>query len=230
MPGYSGAAVFPAWRSIAVPELTLEKMSPEPPFRTAIREYIRREAKPVDKYSHQVRLYALTRRLGQELTYDDDVVFAAAWLHDLGVFAGHRPDDPEELARWDNVAYACEKTPELLARFGFPAEKVAAVVDAIRTHQPHAEPRTLAATLLRDADILEQLGAVGVLRAVCKIGRDTRYSTFSDVLPVLRAALEALPPQLRLEPARELAKSRTAVLRHFLESAEQEAAGSIAES
>jgi uncharacterized protein len=197
-------------------------MPPEAPYRTAIQEYIRHEAKPVDKYSHQMRLYVLTRQVGQGLEYDDDVVFAAAWLHDLGVFVGHRPEDPEELARWDNVAYACEKTPEILTRFGFPQEKVPAVVDAIRTHQPHANPRTTEATLLRDADILEQLGAVGVLRAVCKIGRDTRYSTFSDVLPVLRAALEGLPGRLKLEPARELAKSRTTALRQFLESAEQE--------
>jgi uncharacterized protein len=197
-------------------------MRSEAPYRTAIQEYIRRQAKPVEKYSHQERLYALTRQVGQDLEYDDDVVFAAAWLHDLGVFVGHRPEDPEELARWDNVVYACEKTPEILARFGFPQEKVPAVVDAIRTHQPHADPRTIEATLLRDADILEQLGAVGVLRAVCKIGRDTRYSTFSDVLPVLRAALEELPGRLRLEPARELAKRRTAALRQFLESAEQE--------
>ncbi|HEX4209782.1 MAG TPA: HD domain-containing protein [Candidatus Binataceae bacterium] len=202
-------------------------MSVEPAFRSAIQEYIRAEAKPVEKYSHQPRLYRLTRQIGKDLRYDDDVVFAATWLHDLGVFAGHRPEDPEQLGRWDNTAYACQRAPEVLRRLGFPAEKIPAVVEAIRTHQPSADPQTLEGTILRDADILEQLGSVAVLRAVCKIGRDTRFSTFSDVIPVLRKALDSLPERLRLERARELARGRIASLAGFLRSVEAESGGEL---
>lgn len=202
-------------------------MSYEAPYRAAIREYIRTEAKPVEKYSHQPRLYALTQQIGQDLTYDDDVVFAAAWLHDLGVFVGHRPDDPASLARWDSVAYAIDKAPQILARFGFPSDKIPAVLEAIRTHQPSTDPRSIEATIVRDADILEQLGAVGIFRAVCKVGRDTRYSTFSEVMPVLRHAVEVLPLQLRLEKAREMAAPRVALLKDFVESAERESQGQL---
>jgi uncharacterized protein len=202
-------------------------VSQEQPFRSAIRDYIRREARPVDKYSHQPRLYALTVQIGRDLTYDDDVVFAAAWLHDLGVFFGHRPEDPAELAGWDNVAYACAKAPDVLTRLGFPAEKIPAAVEAIRTHQPGADPQTLEGTILRDADILEQLGAIAVLRSVCKIGRDTRFSTFSDVIPVLRQATVTLPGQIRLHSTRELAKPRLAALQAFLESVETESSGAL---
>ena len=67
-------------------------------FRQAIQEYIAREARPVEKFGHQPRLYALAQQVGAGHDYDDDVVFAAAWLHDIGVFIGHRPEDPEELA------------------------------------------------------------------------------------------------------------------------------------
>lgn len=192
-------------------------------WREAIEDYIREQARPVDKFGHQPRLYALTREIGEGTTYDDDVVYAAAWMHDLGVFVGHRPEDAAVLAAWDNVAYAVEKTPEVLAGFGFPPEKVPAVLDAIRTHQPRAEPRSIEATILRDADILEQLGAMGILRAVCKVGRDTRYSRFSAILPTLRTALETLPPLLRLPSAKALAEPRMQVLRDFLDAAEAEA-------
>src|SRR5580658_3474378 len=130
-------------------------------FRQAIRDYIAREAKPGDKFGHQPRLYALAQQIGAGLDYDDDVVFAAAWLHDIGVFIGHRPEDPEALARWDNVAYAIERAPALLEGMDFPREKIGAVVDAIRTHQPAAHPSTIEAIILRDADLLEQLGAIG---------------------------------------------------------------------
>ena len=192
-------------------------------WRTAVVEYIRREAKPVDKFGHQQRLYALTQAVGEGMSYDDDVVFAAVWMHDLGVFIGHRPDDPVALAAWDNVLYAIEQAPPLLTGFGFPAEKISAVLEAIRTHQPHHKPQSLEATIVRDADILEQLGAVGILRAVSKVGRDTRFATFSAVVPSLRKALESLPPLLQLESAKALAKPRIRVLEEFLAAVDAEA-------
>jgi uncharacterized protein len=83
------------------------------------------------------------------------------------------------------------------------------------------------AILLRDADILEQLGAIGALRALAKIGRDTRYPTFSSVLPVLRRAVDQLPGKLRLSRARSLAEPRVALLRTLIASIEEEAGESL---
>ncbi len=197
------------------------------PFRQAIAEYIRREALPVEKYGHQPRLYALTRLVGEGQNYDDDVVFAAAWLHDLGVFIGHRPEDPQALAEWDNVRYAIEKAPAILEQVNFPDEKVAAVIEAIRTHQPHAEPLTIETTILRDADILEQLGALGILRQVCKVGRDTRYPTFTTAVEQLRGALEHLPKQLRLPRSLELAAPKLRVMEAFLDAVDAESLNAL---
>ena len=193
-----------------------------PDFRSAIIAYIREQAKPVDKFSHQPRLYELTRVIGAGQNYDDDVVFAAVWLHDLGVFTGHRPEELEALAKWDCVSYAMRRTPEVLSQLGFPAEKIPAVVEAIRTHQPNDQPTTVEGIILRDADILEQLGAVTVLRTVCKIGRDTRFQTFPDALRVLRKNADTLPGLLRLPISRELAVPRLAVLKAFIQAAEME--------
>ena len=191
-------------------------------FRSAIRDYIREQAKPVDKFSHQPRLYELTREIGAGQSYDDDVVFAAVWLHDLGVFIGHRPANPAELATWDSVAYAMKRAPDLLQQFGFPTSKIAAVAEAIRTHQPQENPTSLEGVILRDADILEQLGATSILRTVSKIGRDTRFAVFPDALRVLQRNVEMLPGQLRLPKSRQLAEPRVAALRSFLEAAQQE--------
>ncbi len=193
-----------------------------PDFRGAIRDYIAREARPVDKFGHQPRLYALTQQIGAGLNYDDDIVFAAAWLHDIGVFIGHRPEDPEALARWDNVAYAVERAPELLHEMGFPEDKVEAVVEAIRTHQPAAHPVSLEGTILRDADILEQLGSIGILRTVCKIGRDTRFPTFTPAVNALRKAVATLPAQIRLDTTRGLAAPKIRLLEAFLAGIENE--------
>lgn len=140
----------------------------------------------MDKFSHQERLYSLTREIGASPVYDDDVVFAAAWMHDLGVFIGHRPEDLAALANWDMIAFAVERVPGLLKEFCFPAGKMSAVIEVIRVHQPNGDPKTLEGVIVRDADILEQLGAAGILRTVCKIGRDTRFHIFPDALRVLR--------------------------------------------
>ena len=191
-------------------------------FRVAIVDYIREQAKPVDKFSHQVRLYALTREIGAGQTYDDDVVFAAAWMHDLGVFIGHRPEDLAALARWDMLAYAIKNVPRLLKDLGFPEEKIPAVMAVIREHAPSGNPAALEGLIIRDADILEQLGATGILRNVSKVGRDTRFQIFPDALRLLQKNLETLPGQLRLPAARTLAEPRLIVLKAFLAAAAAE--------
>jgi uncharacterized protein len=198
--------------------------SPQEPtgYRELIEAFIRENAKPPDKFSHQPRLYALAARLAEGRDYDDEVVYAAAWMHDLGVFVGHRPEDPAELARWDNVAYAMKETPAILQRFEFPAGKIPAVLEVIRTHQPSAKPTCFEGMLLRDADILEQLGAVTILRTVSKVGRDTRFVRFSDALKVLRKNAEELPGKLQLEAARRLAEPRLKALQSFLQAADTE--------
>jgi uncharacterized protein len=194
-------------------------------YREALMDYIRAQARPPDKFSHQPRLYRLAARLAEGRAFDDDVLFAAAWLHDLGVFVGHRPEDPARLAAWDHVAYALKEAPSLLRKFGFPAEKIPAVLEVIRTHLPSTTPTTLEGVLMRDADILEQLGAIGILRIVSKIGRDTRFVRFADALRVLGRNADDLPAKLQLESARRLAGPRLKVLRQFLEAASAEADG-----
>ncbi len=191
-------------------------------FRPAIEEYIRREAKPVDKFGHQPRLYALTQQIGEELDYDDDVVHAAAWLHDLGVFEGHRPKDIGSLSSWDNVAYAMRRAPEVLQAAGFPVHKIDGVVEAIRTHQPEENPASIEGVVLRDADILEQLGAIAVLRTAAKVGRDTRFPDFASVAGSLKKAVETLPAAIRLESTRALAARRILSLQLFLAALEGE--------
>jgi uncharacterized protein len=193
-------------------------------YREAIVHYIRTQARPPDKLSHQARLYHWAKRLAQGAPYDDDVVFAAAWLHDLGVFVGHRPEDPKALASWDHIAYACDKAPAVLRKLGFPHDKIPAVLEAIRTHLPSAVPTSFEGALLRDADLLEQLGAVGILRTVSKVGRDTRFPGFAEAIEVVRRNLDQLPGQLRLATAQDLAKPRVQLARAFLEAAAAEAA------
>jgi uncharacterized protein len=194
-------------------------------YREAIADYIRAQAKPPDKFSHQPRLYRLAKRLAEGEPCDDDVLYAAAWLHDLGVFIGHRPEEMTALAAWDNVAYACRQTPQVLRKLGFPEGKIPAVVEAIRTHLPSSTPTSFEATVLRDADLLEQLGAIAILRTVSKVGRDTRFVRHGDAVRALRQNVQELPARLNLPSARRLAEPRVEILKAYLAAIEFEADG-----
>ena len=184
---------------------------------------IERQAFPVEKFGHQPRLYALTKQVGAGLEYDDDVVYAAAFTHDLGVFIGHRPEDPKLLPAWDMIAYAVEKVPAMLREVGFPEGKIDAVIECIKTHQPSFSTKTLEATILRDADILEQLGAVGILRTVCKVGRDTRFDTFTAAVRSLQKVVDGLPSMIELPTAQALAEPRVETMRAWLAAVTSEA-------
>ncbi|HZZ40025.1 MAG TPA: HD domain-containing protein [Acidobacteriaceae bacterium] len=200
-----------------MPSATLDRLA----------HFVETQARPVDKFGHQPRLVELTRSIGADVSHDQEVVAAAAWLHDLGVFVGHRPENPEDLAGWDHVAYACSQAPVILSQVGFPETRIPSVLAAIRQHQPVDEPKTIEATILRDADILEQLGAIGILRIVSKVGRDTRFFRFTDAVAVLRRNLEELPGKLRLESARRLAAPRIAILRQFLQAVHNESGANL---
>ena len=197
------------------------------PWRNALADYIQEQAKPVEKFGHQPRLYTLARQVAEGLEYDDDVVYAAAWLHDLGVFIGHRPEDPAALAAWNHVTYTVERVPGILISLGFPGDKLQGVLEVIRTHQPSNNPLSIEGVIVRDADILEQLGAIGVLRTVCKVGRDTRFNTFSDAVAALHRASCNLPGQLRLETSRRLAEPKVQALQSFLAAVQAESRGAL---
>jgi uncharacterized protein len=192
-----------------------------------LARYVEAQARPVDKFGHQPRLVDLTQAIAADLPHDRDIVVAAAWLHDLGVFLGHRPADPDALARWDHVAYACSRAPEVLRQVGFPEDKIPNVLADIQQHLPQDEPRSIEATILRDADILEQLGAIGILRTVSKVGRDTRFPRFTDAIAVLRRNLDELPGRLRLESARRLAAPRIRILQQFVQAVHDESGANL---
>jgi uncharacterized protein len=64
---------------------------------------------------------------------------------------------------------------------------------------------------------------VGIMRAVVKIGRDTRYPTFTSVLPVLLHAVNQLVNQTRLAQTKVMAQTRAEMLRSFLAAIQNEA-------
>ncbi|MDX1663120.1 MAG: HD domain-containing protein [Candidatus Promineifilaceae bacterium] len=102
------------------------------------------------RWEHVKAVHTLALRLAKLTGADEEVVEAAAWLHDVAKEAGS--DHPQE-----GAAFARRFLPET----DFPSEKVEAVARAIEEHRGlwRDEPlQELASQVLWDADKLSKLG------------------------------------------------------------------------
>ena len=114
-------------------------------------------------WEHVKRVYDLAEQIAHQENADMFVVGAAALLHDLGRAA------PAEIA--PDVAEHHADLSVLLARVLLSEQHVAqeqkeAILHAILAHSfsRGIEPRTLEARIVRDADRIDALGAIGILR------------------------------------------------------------------
>jgi len=98
---------------------------------------------------HFQRVYGIAKSLG--LDYDNETLHAACFLHDVC----------EEEPHWEDAA---KKAGEFLSTIDFPQEKIPVVQEAILHHISSAKPESNEAILLHDADLIDFLGATGIVR------------------------------------------------------------------
>lgn len=98
---------------------------------------------------------------------DEGVILAAAYFHDIVNLPKNHPEAHL------SSRFAAEKAKEILSRMNFPRDKISAVCHAIEAHSftGHISPQTLEAKIIQDADRMEALGALGILRAFYVAGR-----------------------------------------------------------
>lgn len=109
---------------------------------------------------HILRVLRRCIRLGEKLDADMEVLVTAVYLHDLG---------RHYIADKAHGALSAQKAEPVLERINFPREKRDAVLQAIRVHDVAASPEdrtTLESKILYDADKIDTLGVVGVLRYI----------------------------------------------------------------
>ena len=110
---------------------------------------------------HAARLVALVDRIADGLTYDRDVLTWAAHLHDWGAFAAYRRDGVDHATRSAEVVRT-----EVLPGLDLPDDAVGVLLEAIARHD-YRDPLPVVSTealLLREADMLDLVGVVGLSR------------------------------------------------------------------
>ena len=122
---------------------------------------------PAWGWQHSERNYRVGISLAQSdgLKVDRDVLFAAAFLHDMAAFM------PCADPHLEHGECAAQESGPILRDAGFPMAKFPDVAAAERGHMYYRDPGAIpAAIVLHDADSLDFLGEIGAARMIALTG------------------------------------------------------------
>ncbi len=149
--------------------------------------------------NHTRRLLKLIDIIGEGRSYNADALWVAAHLHDWGAYNQWTQAGVDHALRSRQVAAL------FLAERNFPPDEMQLILDCIEFHHADNAARCLEVQLLSDADALDFLGVVGVLRDVSKNAKDLRQAY--DISHKRRAKL---PNLLCLTKSKKVAAQRLA--------------------
>ena len=182
-------------------------------WRAAVHRFVEANMKhPAWGLSHSVRDYELAKELAaaDQVTVDDDVLYAAAYLHDVAAFAPFRNSDV------DHQDEAARIVESMLAGTGFPMSKIEAVRGAIRTHMYVRDAVGPEAIYLHDADALDWLGAIGVARVFGLVDPKGGSPDGPSAVQNLEHSLTSVPPRIVSKAGKARATQRVRELEQFL--------------
>lgn len=195
--------------------------TPAAGWRETVRSFAENTLKhPAWGYSHSVRVYKLAVELAGEdkARIDDDVLFAAAYLHDMGAFAPYTK--PTE----DHADTSVAQVGTVLLVTDFPKEKLDAVRSAIRTHMYQRKPEGNEAVYLHDADALDWLGAVGAARVLALIDKNGGAPNGAMAVQFIEDNLSKVPAQVFSAAGKARVPARVKELKTFIEQLRAETA------
>jgi HD superfamily phosphodiesterase len=194
----------------------------EDSWRSTVRSFALEHFKqPAWGFSHNERDYHLARELAaaDHVTVDDDVLFAAAYLHDIAAFP------PWEDEKQDHSDVGALAAAEVLKKAGFPVPKLEAVQSAIRTHMYYREPKGTEALYLHDADALDWLGAIGVARIFGLVDPHGGSPDGPKAAAMLQENLDQVPSKVYSPAGRARVNQLKSELTTFLDQLKRETDG-----
>jgi len=183
-----------------------------PEIETLTREYGANWA-----VAHVHRLLKLIDQIGVEMDYERQAITWAAYLHDWGAFPKFSQPDCEHALRSKQVVES-----EILPQVDLPVDIKDKILEAIELHdyRDKRPVRSSEALMLREADFLDFLGAIGIAREFAKGPKDLKKS-YQQILK----RREAIKDRFTIPQAKEIAQVRLARMEEFFESLLDESFG-----
>lgn len=195
----------------------MESISEEEKFEKVLELSKRHlEGEKASGFDHSLRVKNLAEHIGKKVDADLSVVRLSALLHDVGVPEVGREGHFEESARMGS---------EWLEEIGFFREKIEQVAHVIRSHSRYGgpDPETKEAKVLYDADVLDTIGAIGTIRAICRGIEGGTFTGNVDTVPdFLEKLIEGHQRKLHFEESRKLGEERLEFTRRFVRELKKE--------
>lgn len=168
---------------------------------------------------HARRLLKLIDRIGAGLTYDQEALFYAVWLHDWGAFTHYRLAGVDHGLRSRQVAEA-----EILPQIQLTNHQKAIILDAIEYHDYRCvlPAWSQEAILLREADFLDFLGAIGVVREAA-----WGPNQLKKVIARIKSRRDGIRGRFTIPAAQAIAEERLARMETILNWIDEESLGEL---
>lgn len=184
-------------------------------WKQKLLEFTKTFKHPAWGISHFKRVYDLTLELAeaQQLEIDNDALFAAAYLHDIGAF------NPYLQKGRDHSDVAIENCDEILNSIEFPSKKIPLVKEIIKSHMFYAKlGNSIESKIFHDADTLDFLGIIGITRILSIVGMENWTPTLKSAIDLIEEFSKELPQNLHTKPAKEMGRSRQKEMIEYLKN------------
>ena len=191
-----------------------------------------RHGDPSHDWSHILRVINLCKKFSEELGGDLKILLPAAYLHDIV----NVPKNSEYRSQASRLA--SEKAKKILTGMGYSDDEIAKIAQVIIEHSYSANisPSSLESAILQDADKLDGMGAIGVMRwTTCGTKMNADYYHLNDpwgearelndkmyLLDHFEKKLLRLYDRLNTEPGRREGRKRMDFFHSFLEQLKRE--------
>jgi len=145
---------------------------------------------------HLFRVNQLSKYLHEMEDGEEDIIIAAAWLHDVGLVEG-------------NLGH-CFKGAKIARNFlgelGLDYQTILRIVHCIEAHDGEIEAETIEAKVVHDADTLDKMGPLGLIRHTWKLANvDYKIYTVDELMKFIPKHLQERRDNLYLDPSIALA-------------------------
>jgi uncharacterized protein len=168
--------------------------------------------------SHVRRVLGLIDMIGEGLAYRREALQYAVYLHDWGAFPHYHRAGVDHALRSKQIA------EEILPQTDLSVDAIPAVLEAIELHDYRCTRpvRSTEALVLREADWLDMLGAIGIAREFA-----WGPNNLAQCCERVRSRMHGIAGRFTLPKAQAIAEARLVEMQHFLEALEQESLGHL---
>ncbi|RNC28789.1 MAG: hypothetical protein AWM53_01231 [Candidatus Dichloromethanomonas elyunquensis] len=176
-------------------------------------------AHPALGWKHCQRVYHLAKELSCHLILDDEILYISAMLHDTGKYPVYTLPNVDHTLRSKGIAM------NLLKKYEIDPEKLPVILEAIEFHMYYSEPgNSDESVYLRDANILDNLGNIGLMKLFSLVGHDALIASPEDALMRIQTFAEALPKKVYSKTGRRIAVKRREEIMRFLSGIKRQTA------